>query len=166
MEHLLIGDIGAIWAIRDQGGQFVRGCSGQITGTRVGPIRRWDLRLNTEFHPASFSGASYISLPKSLPPSEADSQWLTAEGLRGLVWGGGKWFANQVGPSSLSSQPFRRKRGVISENKGTVYATAPSLWRYPDFIMVNGTNYTDDGRGDLVYRNETGVILDLDRLGG
>ncbi len=32
--------------------------------------------------------------------------------------------------------------------------------------MVNGTNYTDDGRGDLVYRNETGVILDLDTLGG
>ncbi len=118
MEHLLIGDIGAIWAIRDQGGQFVRGCSGQITGTRVGPIRRWDLRLNTEFHPASFSGASYISLPKSLPPSEAESQWLTAEGLRGLVWGGGKWFANQVGPSSLSSQPLRRKRGVNLRIRG------------------------------------------------
>lgn len=58
------------------------------------------------------------------------------------------------------------KEGGKPENKGTVYATAPSLWRYPDFIMVNGTNYTDDGRGDLVYRNETGVILDLDTLGG
>ena len=87
-----------------------------------------------------------------------------AEGLRALVWGGGQWFANQAGASTLSQ--VHSKRGIVSANKGTAYITAPFRWQYPDLIAVNGTNYTDDGRGDLVYRSEDGMMLNLDGLGG
>ena len=36
-------------------------------------------------------------------------------------------------------------------------------WAYPDIIVVNGTNYTDGRRGDLIYRDGRGNVLDLTR---
>ena len=37
-------------------------------------------------------------------------------------------------------------------------------WAYPDIIVVNGTNFTDERRGDLIYRDGMGNVLDLTRL--
>lgn len=47
---------------------------------------------------------------------------------------------------------------------GTAYITEPPRELYADLISVNGTDYTDDGRGDMVYRDEKGRTLDLSSL--
>lgn len=169
VSNLLVGDIGAVWNHRVvgdllNGGHVIAGCSGVPAITRAGPIRTWRLSPD-DYHPGGsthVTGASYISIPKQLPPLDTDTPWLYAEGLRGLVWGGGNWFADKDGPSQCSQ--LHSKRGVISKDKGMVCATAPTLWKYPDLITANGTDYTDNSRGDLVYRSEDGEVSDLSSL--
>ena len=39
--------------------------------------------------------------------------------------------------------------------------TIQPTWGYPNIITVNGTNYTDDKRNDLIYRDLAGNILNL-----
>lgn len=83
-------------------------------------------------------------------------------GDQGVGVGGGQWFANGAGGSSHNRLD---PRGIRSSDKGTAYMTAPTQWRYPDLIVVNGTDYTDNAGGDLVYRSESGAVLDLGQLG-
>ena len=40
-------------------------------------------------------------------------------------------------------------------------AAIEPMWGYPDIITVNGTNYTDEKRNDLVYRDSAGNKLAL-----
>ena len=37
-------------------------------------------------------------------------------------------------------------------------------WGYPDIVSFGGRNYTDERRGDLLYRDEGGRVLDLGLL--
>ena len=37
-------------------------------------------------------------------------------------------------------------------------------WGYPNIISFNGTNYTDGWRGDLIYRDGQGRVLDLNTV--
>ena len=39
-------------------------------------------------------------------------------------------------------------------------------WAYPDTIIFNGTEYTDEYRSDLVYKDTGGSLLDLNQLAG
>jgi len=132
----------------------------------VGPPRFWEYRYDAQFPRFGrfIYGASYVSLPQGsqLPPSAATAQWLDMQEIRALVWGGGQWFANGAGGSSHNRLD---PRGIRSSDKGTAYMTAPTQWRYPDLIVVNGTDYTDNAGGDLVYRSESGAVLDLGQLG-
>jgi len=148
IDHLLALDVAAVWGAREDNGWWVLGCSGRVVETLIGPARHWTVHYNDVSPNQFFAGASYIRLPQALPPSEELRPFLEAEGLRGLAWGGGTWFSGRAGPSQ--SRQFHKKRGIVSENKGTAYLAAPSSWKFPDLITVNGPNYTDDSRGDLV----------------
>ncbi len=80
------------------------------------------------------SDVSYIRLLPILLPDFTEVDWLGVGGLKDLVWGGGKWFANNAGYSQAISGlvPERRQHGLpapqISNSKsvligGTFYAT-------------------------------------------
>ena len=55
----------------------------------------------------------------------------------------------------LCPQPRRRSAAI---------APVEPTWGYPDIIQINGTNYTDSRRGDMIYRNSDGMILDLNMI--
>ena len=105
-----------------------------------------------------FTGASYISVPAMVTDGGGgQSAWLQAEGVLGLVWGGGEWFAK--GWSGPGATRRKRRRGIVSEEKGTVYATAPRSWVYPNSITVNGTEYTSGNTSALEYASADGTRL-------
>ena len=91
-EGLQAGDVSVIWRTRRRQEladlHSVRNCSGSVSETRMTPGRWTRSWINDHNGP---SGASYIRLPPRLPPDEYESDWLAAEGMRALVWGGGRW---------------------------------------------------------------------------
>ncbi|KAL8734452.1 MAG: hypothetical protein Q9181_003190 [Wetmoreana brouardii] len=177
-QSLTASDIAAVWTRRTSDSDIhIEACSGAVLQSRAGPGDwRW-----TWSDPPSVqnwrraTGASYISLPKNLPPDAAASKWLAMEGVLGFVWGGGKWFVNDQAYDTAShmllpgtSGPFPRsrfRRDIRSEVKGTVFAQSPTRWIYPTFVEVKGANYTHGGEGGLVYRNDAGATLNLTALG-
>ena len=44
------------------------------------------------------------------------------------------------------------------------HPAAELAWGFPDIITFNGSNYTDERRGDLMYRNSSGALLNLTTL--
>ena len=163
IQNLFAGDVGVVWSDRVPFEGSSPGCSGRALETVIGPSRSWSVISSPSPH--EYTGASYISTPKNLPPSDTESEWLNAEGMKALVWGGGKWFAKGVDPSQLTQWfPKTSKRGITSKDKGQLYASPPNLFKYPHVMVINGTNYTDDSRGDLVYRSDAGTVLDLNAL--
>ena len=57
-----------------------------------------------------------------------------------------------------SRRKIRRERERTATPQDNVQAV------YPDIILFNNTNYTDSRRGDLIYRDNGGVVLRLDLL--
>ncbi|KAI4168894.1 MAG: hypothetical protein LQ343_006049 [Gyalolechia ehrenbergii] len=152
---LLATDIAAAWSRRGN----IRACSGLPLATGIGP-GNWAHEGYGDARPV---GASFVTLPKTLPPGDAEAKWLAAEGMLGLVWGGGQWFAKGTagwGNVGGGSQGLRRRR-VISERKGTAYVKGPSRSRWPDVVVVNGTTYTGNGTFGEGYRSSDGRLLDL-----
>lgn len=157
-----------------------RYCGTSVLDSRPGPGHvefstepRQPAAYATDRHPLGplwaeqISGASYISLHAvSLPPDSAGAQLLMMEGILGLVWGGGQWFASQKTQAvvarigGLSLRRMKARRGIISPNKGQVYAQSPTQWVYPSIVEVDGVRYENGGEG-LVYKDATGKILDL-----
>ena len=43
-------------------------------------------------------------------------------------------------------------------------SAAEQAWGFPDIITLDGSNYTDERRGDLMYRNSSGALLNLTTL--
>lgn len=73
-------------------------------------------------------------------------------------------------PGSRNARFSRKSRIQKRSNHqwvqhGTVYITDPPREKYADLISINGTDYTDDGRGDMVYRDERGRALDFSSFG-
>lgn len=93
-----------------------------------------------------------------MPPREGDADWLGAEGMLGLVWGGGRWFAKGV--VSLAPRGLGR-RGVVRGAKGRAYIQAPRRERRPDVLVVGGTRYVDAGGAELRYENADGRVLNM-----
>ncbi|KAI4169109.1 MAG: hypothetical protein LQ348_007350 [Seirophora lacunosa] len=147
--NLMPSDIAAVWARRGN----IRACSGVPIETRAGP-GNWHHEATGD---ERAYGASYITLPRSLPPGETEANWLSAEGVLGLVWGGGRWFAK--GAESLGRG--LRRRGVVSAEKGTVYSREPQRWRWPDVVVVNGTRYIDAGTADFLYQSAEGQVVNM-----
>lgn len=169
-ENLRVGDIAVLWQRRQTPDRIVIGeCSGQVMMTHSLP-GSW--RYQWIHGPVILdvpSGASFIRLPPRLPPDQSESDWLSVEGIRALVWGGGKWF----GPASTTSSgprrrtPVRQSRPQISHNHavfrgGSFYATPPPKLRFPDRASINGTHYTAmTGTNGLIYQDAGGNRLNL-----
>ena len=148
-------DIASVWARRGA----VDGCSGRPMETHPGP-GDWHYQA---YLPTQAVGASYIRLPGSLPPDETEADWLTAEGMLGLVWGGGRWFAKGAeavigeGGNSIRFQ----RRGVVSGNRGKAYARATKYWKWPDMLEVEGVEYFADESVPLLYESVDGKVLNM-----
>ncbi|KAL8897860.1 MAG: hypothetical protein Q9207_006989 [Kuettlingeria erythrocarpa] len=171
-------DIAAVWrrdpstisttGAEGEGG----GCKGTPIATQVGP-GAWR-------YPASglagviVTGASYIRLPQGGELKDEDSPWLEAEGILGLVTGGGEWISKGAGASARSRIASWRallyggisrmgKRGVFRGEKGLVLSQPPleGNFVWVDLVMVDGVEYEAIGEGSPVYRSQAGAELNL-----
>lgn len=173
MSNLMASDIGAIWGRRTSPNGYrswgITGCSSSLVSTRPGPgnwvWKQWDPSARPYPLPG-VGGASYISLPEKLPPNPLMHQWLSAEGLLGLVWGGGSWFASPQAQNVLGGGPVgikKARRDIRSKDKGNLWARPPMKEVFPMWIDINGSRYSDVGEGDFMYNSEAGGVLNLTR---
>jgi len=149
-------DIAAVWGAQGN----IRGCSGTPIRTRFGP-GEWSYEGSAD---QRAYGASYVQMPTALPPREAEANWLSAEGMVGLVWGGGRWFAKGaalVGEGVSPGVKRLERRGLISGTRGTAYIQAPRRLRRSNVLVVNGTRYVDAGSVELLYENADGRVLNM-----
>ena len=171
VKKLFLYEIAAVWGAIDVGAQSVdirAQCDGAPKRTLAGPgdfqINAWDSHF-AELDDAPehvFSGVSYIRLPTNVPPDKKTSLWLAAEGMLGLAWGGGKWLSRGARTLNLPlDSNSNMKRGMKSNLQGTAYAGPPPLWRYPDVIRVNGTDYHSMNVSALYYQSTDGQTLNL-----
>lgn len=165
-KDLLPYDIASGWKRRGD----VHGCSGVPYATKLGPgsvrIKAWE-PLRPQPVDNYFTGASYISIPAGTPPPPGTkAPWLQAEGILGLVWGGGEWFADTAKLLGVPGATKRRKRGMVSTLEGTAYCEAPRSWRYPTSITVNETVYLSSNTSELEYTSADGTRLDLENANG
>ena len=172
----------------------IAGCNGIIADTHQGP-GSWRFDFNTWLEQAladgdawgrlygnvaygrashrgmdtGVVGASYISIPlkPKTDPDDRQHFMLQAQGIRGLVWGGGKWFAEGFSMRSVPRLLPRKlaKRHIRWPDEGMVYVRPPINGVYPSIVDVNGTRYAGDGRANLTYRDADGTVLDLHTLG-
>ena len=168
-------DIAAVWGRRSYTTGFwpftreaeITACSGAVLDSRPGPGDWLSNMTNPDLRQPNYQvghGASYISLPRIVPPVGEVGNWLAAEGILGLVWGGGSWFASQA--ASAYIQKHLRKRDIRSANKGQVYSLPPPGVQYPAIMSINGTQYTAQEVGGVLYRNDvTGVVVNLTSIG-
>lgn len=145
--------IAAVWARRGN----IRACSGVPIATRPGP-GNWRHQVTGDERAL---GASYITLPTTLPPGETEANWLSAEGVLGFVWGGGRWFVKGAESLGESGTKKLKRRGMVRAEHGTVYAREPKRWKRPDVLVVNGTRYVDAETVDLVYQSDQMQVLNL-----
>ncbi|KAL8768314.1 MAG: hypothetical protein Q9209_005453 [Squamulea sp. 1 TL-2023] len=155
-------DITAAWAPRGLNPyDLAPGCSGVVVQSGAGP-GTWTYRSAVPGRRAV--GASYIRAPSILPPSSMVARWLSAEGMLGLVWDMGRWFAEGMEASTLAyasgSGPRLRARDMVNARKGMAYMRAPTWWKWPDVVIVNGTKYRNTGTEELVYKNADGQVLE------
>ena len=164
VKNLRAMEIAAIWQARGQIGD----CSGRPGRTLVGPA------ASAYFHAMDggggqgdwkFTGASYIILPKTVPPDGRTAMFLMAEGLLGLVWGGERWFSEQAKIRGIPGATRKGRRGIVSELEGTVYSGPPPRWRYPDSVTVDGIKYRSANTSALEYYSAEGKMLDVAAFG-
>ncbi|KAL8720695.1 MAG: hypothetical protein Q9225_002488 [Loekoesia sp. 1 TL-2023] len=140
-------------------------CSGTVLDSRTGPgTWSWDRSESFDNDFENADGASYISLPKSLPPDPTAISGLVMQGILGFVWGGGKWFASPAADRLLGGRgSWKLQRDLRSAAKGNVYARPPRKVIYPTFITINGTEYSsDEAAGNFMYtHHDTGTKLNL-----
>ncbi|KAL8897723.1 MAG: hypothetical protein Q9207_007064 [Kuettlingeria erythrocarpa] len=177
--HLLPGDIGGVF----QAGNTAEFLAAMMAGGGGGgssstpPDSDYRLRagctstlLNSVRGPGESSysgsfiaGASYISLGQArVPPDAKTLSLLDFQGVFGLVWGGGQWFASAAAHKRFGGRRNpKERRGIRSALKGTAYIRPPPWWVYPAYIVANGTEYTNNGNGELAYIAADGRVLNL-----
>ena len=84
--------------------------------------------------PTVIAGGSYIQCPAVTASKAGWSGWVGV--LAGFCFA-------------------KEKREALGGPGGT------EEWGYPDIISWNGTNYTDERRNDLIYRDDRDNMLDL-----
>lgn len=170
---LMAGQIGFGWGATGSNYEDVQCGAGnpilRLAGPNQFPWDPWDDEGGYITHPAGgvlaaepstpatiVFAASWIDLRRRFPPDSADSRYLQWQGVRGLIWGSGRWTAESQGV------PLPRRHRVRVMNSwsphGTAYLQAPTRWRHPDVYQINGTNYT---AFDGIYKAEDGRVLDL-----
>ncbi|KAL8896236.1 MAG: hypothetical protein Q9207_007802 [Kuettlingeria erythrocarpa] len=167
--HLQPLDIAAVWEPDERRPR--RGCTNRPFATGVGP---------GSFHAPSLldgpagnrpvSGVSYIKLPLKIPTDKRASPMLAAQGILGLITGGGKYVdpRSKKSVQQKASDAYRifettmvSRRGIISADKGLVFAQPPPDSVWPDLIIVNGTNYTESSPGGSFYQSAEGLTIDF-----
>lgn len=120
----------------------------------------------------TLTGASYIRLPDSIPKDQ-NAPMMEAQGILGLITGGGNYIDKKAGGSllqrMLSAQSGlqggsiggRWRRSIRSPNQGIVFAQPPPSAVWPDVVFFNGTEYKQDHVGGSIYTNEAGQVLDF-----
>lgn len=111
-------------------------------------------------------GASYIRLPVHLPPDPNIINYLLTQGLLGLVWSSGSWFASPAAEKVFGGQYEIQsgaitQRNIRSASMGNVYARPPVMTRYPGVVEINGTLYTAEQTGEFVYSDTDGNGVSL-----
>lgn len=174
-------DIAAVWDSDERSPQVptngapdliartIGACSGRVIDSRAGPgTWTWDTvdPDSNEYFPVTFvSGGSYIRLPEYLPPNPRLNRALSVQGILGLAWGGGKWFASPAAESLLGGRSRSvPRRDIRSATKGDVYARPPRTLVYPNLMRINGTEYTMtiSNAEEVMYINgDTGRIFNL-----
>lgn len=86
-----------------------------------------------------------------------------------MVWegGGGKWLASPPAERLLpggSSPKAKTRRNIRSAEKGQVVVRGPIQSVYPSIIEMNGTQYSDERAGNLLYTDTDGRALNLTAL--
>ncbi|KAI4151573.1 MAG: hypothetical protein L6R39_002001 [Caloplaca ligustica] len=176
VEHLTALDIAALWE------QSVRGwgiaqevvqsdCSAMTLASRPGPgTWRWDAGDVDFWERGRVVGASYITVPQTLPPDPTAISWMLIEGLLALGWGGGSWFASPAASRLLDRgsgkvTPRRKvRRDVRSRETGQLYARSPPRAVYPNFVEFEGTRYTGNGSAGLIFSDGAGHVVNLTDL--
>ncbi|KAL8789024.1 MAG: hypothetical protein Q9195_007044 [Heterodermia aff. obscurata] len=164
-------DIASVWQPQGTTG----GCSGVPRETNHGPGNwRYPADGNAD---VILTGGSYIKLPTQLPKDPSSrAPMLEAQGILGLITGGGQYVTAKAGNSLLQQaaraalalhgggsggQRRRRRRGIRTKDKGVVFAQPPPGNVWPDLVVVNGTSYTEESAGSSIYRSEDGKVLDF-----
>ena len=163
---LTVFNFAAVWSEYDSQSSSA-GCLGYVVDSGSGPgVWEW----GPLEYPSAYEhvwGASYVTLPRTLPPDAEASNWMTMEGLLGMTWAEGSWSASEGARRLIStSQSLPRsilRRGIRSEKKGNVYARAPLRKVFPDKVEFNGAIYTGSGKDDL-YKDSAGVSVNMTRL--
>lgn len=171
---LLADQIGFGWGARGHNYEDIRCGAGnpilRFAGPNQVPFDPWDDEGGYVTHPPGgllseepttpdriVFAASWIDLRRRFPPNSASSRYLQWQGVRGLIWGSGRWTFESQGI------PFPKRDRTQALNswatRGTAYLQAPTRWRRPDLYSINGTNYTDSG--NAIYRAEDGRSLNL-----
>ena len=148
-------DIAAIWdpgEVPHPDYDHITGCIGRVALTKTGSGTWNRQNLGPQV------GASYITVPRTLPPDPNANPWLEMEGILGFVWGGGKWFTSGAAERLLtggrSGPGGKVRRGMQSTLEGDVYLSGPRKEVYPGIMEVNGTEYTlNEGAGPITYIN-------------
>ena len=179
MTGLLHTDLGIAWVPRGQ----ALGCYGTPKETHWGG-GDWVYDIPQGDADEKLSGANYIKMPTNLPAEGSQSPWMEAEGILGMVWGRGQWWAGDSGTAAAQTAranllaeaskalqgpfPFRRRKGrrnwdanIRSENKGVVFCKEPDKATWADTIVVNGTEYVAQGAGSVIYKTAGGEVLDF-----
>ena len=179
-EGLEVFDLAITWQVQGTTG----GCSGTPVETTLGP-GSW--RFPTQGSASVLlTGANYIKLPTKIPKGREAAPMLQAQGILGLITGGGGWMSKDASYSLLQQAAdaslrlggsrsgfglmrrgglMRReelmKRGVVSKDKGVVFAQPPPGVQWPDVITFNGTDYTETSEGSPVYKSADGQTVDF-----
>ncbi|KAL8998129.1 MAG: hypothetical protein Q9169_002750 [Polycauliona sp. 2 TL-2023] len=172
IQHLTIFDVAALWqSRRSPTGQILTECSGRIVDSRPGPADwRWHRRREgMAYDSPSVHGASYITMPRSLPPDGNAKAWMAVEGLLGLAWGTGEWFVNEKVRSGIiggrGGGGFRSvKRDLRLEKQGKVYSRPPLRAVYPDLLEIDGQRFT--GNDGVMYTDGNGNSINVTEVLG
>ncbi|KAL8799357.1 MAG: hypothetical protein Q9182_005964 [Xanthomendoza sp. 2 TL-2023] len=162
--RLTMSDIAAVWRVPLDNVTSTAYCGGPVLDSSPGP-GTWIWRTPTGADAAEMGlvgsrarGASYISVPRALPPDDKTSKWAMGEGILAMAWGGGSWFGDAKAQSLLgfagSSGVGPRDvlpRDVRSRKKGKLWARPPLREVFPDLVEINGTRYARDGTSDIMY---------------
>ncbi len=173
-DHLLVGDIAAVWgplSVSLSGDTTQAACREQMKESTTGPgTWIWDMEglRRGEYHgpDKEATGASYITVPKALPPDEKTSAWLTAEGMLQLVWGGGRWGGIEKSMFHGVSPKSRLRRDIRSARQGQLWARSPLRAVYADVVEFRGEVYTGDGTKNSVFTDKRGMKVNMTELLG
>ena len=135
------------------------------------------------------AGASYVRLSQSISAERATRPMREAQGILAMITGGEGWISeiappslqrealrmasvlrrmlltggslDPIGPSG--SRPRKRseykRRVVLRNEQGVAFLQPPPRIQWPDLIIVNGTNYTEESVGSPVYKSTDGGVL-------